>query len=245
MQVSIDKQFCGPLGSGNGGYSAGLFAQVIDGPASVTLHAPPPLQRPITVEPADGDGFVAQCDAVKIATVQPASVDISPPEIPGAPSVRLARERYIRENDPGHPFPHCFVCGVRREDGDGLRIFTGPIEGSEVNADYWTPADNFGDEDGFVRPEFVWSALDCPGGIALRTWPTMALLGRLGVEIKRRPKTGEQLLVAGWRTGQDGRKHFSSSALFDADGRVIAASNAVWIELHDSKMLERLKEENE
>jgi len=45
--IIINKRFCGPKNSANGGYAAGVFAQTIDGPAVVTLKSPPPLDTPI------------------------------------------------------------------------------------------------------------------------------------------------------------------------------------------------------
>ena len=41
--VVIEKRFCGPPNSGNGGYVCGLLAAHIEADAEVTLLAPPPL----------------------------------------------------------------------------------------------------------------------------------------------------------------------------------------------------------
>ena len=41
--VAIEKRFCGPPKSANGGYVCGLLASYIDGDAEITLLAPPPL----------------------------------------------------------------------------------------------------------------------------------------------------------------------------------------------------------
>jgi hypothetical protein len=52
----IPEQFNGPPGSANGGYTCGLVAGVLGGgPAEESLRSPPPLGRPLAVEPA-GDG---------------------------------------------------------------------------------------------------------------------------------------------------------------------------------------------
>jgi hypothetical protein len=48
--VVIDRRYCGPKNSANGGYAAGVFARVIDGPAEVTLKAPPRFDVPIAFE---------------------------------------------------------------------------------------------------------------------------------------------------------------------------------------------------
>jgi hypothetical protein len=48
----IAPRFCGPPGSGNGGYACGLVAASLGGQAEITLRAPPPLAAPMTVERA-------------------------------------------------------------------------------------------------------------------------------------------------------------------------------------------------
>ena len=45
----IASCFCGPPGSGNGGYTCGRIAGYVDGPVAVTLRRPPPLATPMTV----------------------------------------------------------------------------------------------------------------------------------------------------------------------------------------------------
>ena len=46
--VIIPSRFNGPPDSGNGGYSCGVLAAFIDGPARVRLHVPPPLDKSAT-----------------------------------------------------------------------------------------------------------------------------------------------------------------------------------------------------
>src|SRR5215467_13029017 len=46
----IPSRFCGPAGSGNGGYVCGRIAAYLHGPVTVTLRRPPPLDTPMTVE---------------------------------------------------------------------------------------------------------------------------------------------------------------------------------------------------
>ena len=244
-RVSIDQRFCGPRNSGNGGYSAGVFARIIDGPAEVMLKAPPPLDTPIDIRKAENDSYRAMRGDTLIASIGPATVSIDAPSLPDDNAIEAARNAFLNDAGGRHLLPHCFVCGNKRDEGDGLRIFAGPAPESPVNADTWTPDADLADEDGLVEPEYLWAALDCPGAFALRNGLRLALLGRFAVDIKRRPKAGEKLIVAAWRTGQEGRKHFSSSALYDQDRALVASANATWIELNDPKFLERLKQENE
>src|SRR5580692_6394852 len=53
----IAPRFCGPPGSGNGGYVCGRIAAYLCGPAQVTLRRPAPLATPLAVE-RDGGGSV-------------------------------------------------------------------------------------------------------------------------------------------------------------------------------------------
>ena len=52
--IMIDKRYCGPPNSGNGGYVCGRLARHIPGGAEVTLRAPPPLDKPLDVVATDG-----------------------------------------------------------------------------------------------------------------------------------------------------------------------------------------------
>ena len=131
-----------------------------------------------------------------------------------------------------------------RAPGDGLRIFSGPAPDSSVNADFWTPAEDLAGDDGLVRPEYLWAALDCPGAYALRVGRRMTLLGRFTAEIRRRPKPGERLIAAAWRAGEEGRKHYSDSVLLDENREIVAAANAVWIELNDPELMAKIAREN-
>src|SRR5580692_10861435 len=52
--LTIPSRFCGPSGIGNGGYVCGRIAAYVDGPATVTLRRPPPLDTPMAVERDEG-----------------------------------------------------------------------------------------------------------------------------------------------------------------------------------------------
>lgn len=242
IDVIIDKRFCGPKNSGNGGYCAGLFAQVIDGPAAVTLMSPPPLDMVITLRRNGAEAFDAVVGDRVIARIEPGTVTIDPPALPDSDAVSAAHDAFLSDANGEHQIPFCFVCGDRRAPGDGLRLFTGPAPDSPVNADFWTPGADLADDDGLIRSEILWAALDCPSAFALRLWPRLTLLGRHEVEIFRRPKQGERLIAAAWRERSDGRKHYASAVLLDEDREIIAAGNALWIELaEDSPILAQLQ----
>ena len=51
--IVIDKRYCGPPTSGNGGYVCGMLARNIRGAAEITLRAPPPLGRQLDIVAKD------------------------------------------------------------------------------------------------------------------------------------------------------------------------------------------------
>lgn len=241
--ITIPKRFCGPVASANGGYASGVFANYIDGPATVTLKAPPPLDTPMDVETLQhGKHIRVMNGPIEVADVKAATLDISPPIIPTPAELEAARDAYPSTEET-HPLPGCFVCGPGREKDDGLRIFAGIIPESDINADVWHPAQNLADDDGLVRAEFLWAALDCPSGWATRVpmADNLLLLGRFTAAIKRRPAPSEKIIAAAWATGHDGRKHHSQAALIDEHGETIAAAEATWLEINDPGFLKFLK----
>lgn len=232
MQPIIARRFRGPPASGNGGYSSGLAASFIDGPAEITLRTPPPLDTLLTVE-QDDDGVRLFHDG--ILTLEAHSRELAL-DLPEPLSLEEARAAELEPADlRDHVFPGCFVCGPERAHGDGLRIFSGPTqERPGTFAATWTPDDSLADNDGAVRAEFLWSALDCPSGWAAfggAPAGTPMLLGRLAGMLERTIPVGAPVVSMSWSIGADGRKHHAASALFTADGQPIARARATWIAL--------------
>ncbi|MGZ4399449.1 MAG: hypothetical protein ACXVYM_01100 [Gaiellaceae bacterium] len=225
----IDPRFNGPPASANGGYFSGLVAQRLAGPAQVTLHAPPPLGRPLVVESRGDRGLVVLDGGESIADVE--RLPELALELPDPIRPREAWE--ASERYPGfeqHVYPSCFVCGPERRFGDGLGIFAGPVRGRDLVASPWTPAGDLADEEGLVRPEFLWAAMDCPGAIAA-TWKGRdeTLLGRLAARVLERPRAGRLLVVLGWPLGEERRKRYVGTALYDEAGMPVAFARATWI----------------
>lgn len=57
------------------------------------------------------------------------------------------------------------------------------------------------------------------------------VLGRIRGQVARRPETGAPLIVAAWHLYDDGRKHGAATALFTAEGELLAQTEQLWIEL--------------
>ena len=222
----IAPRFCGPPGSGNGGYVCGRIAAYVDGPVAVTLRRPPPLDTPMAVE-RGGESSVRIHHGRTLIAEATSSPGSPAAEIPGPVSMAEAHAvagcaRYY--TDP--VFPDCFVCGMGRGPGDGLRIFPGPLAGRPLRAAPWTPDPSVTGAGGRVRPEVVWAALDCPSGIAAAE---AAGLARDTAILAVLPLAGDQCRVIAWPGGRDGRKLTAGSALLGPGGEVLAAARAVWL----------------
>jgi hypothetical protein len=227
-RVLIDERFCGPPHSANGGYTSALTAAPIEGPAEVTLRVPPPLGREMTLRQEGARVLLLDGD-VLVAEAEPTTVDLEVPEHVSFAQAARASELYPWRE--GAPYPTCFVCGVEREPGDGMRIFSGPVEGRALFAGPWTPDSTLAGADGTVRDEFVWAALDCPSGVVtdLLDDVGLLLLGRLAADLRRPVRAGEPHVVQAWVLGRDGRKLHTASAIRTGEGELCAVARAVWI----------------
>lgn len=233
-ELVIPSRFCGPDGSGNGGYVCGRIAAYADGPLTVTLRRPPPLAAPMTVEPADNGSLFVRHGGTLIAeaTVPPGPLAVKVPDPASLADARRSAGRARYFQDP--LYPRCFTCGPSRSPGDGLRVFPGPVPGRTLWAAPWTPDSSVAGQDGRVRPEVAWAALDCPGGIAAaehaRIGPETAIvLGQLTASLTTLPAPGDQCRVIAWPEGRDGRKLTAGSALLGPGGEVLAVARTVWV----------------
>ena len=73
LTILIPAQFNGPPGSANGGVSAGLAASRIDGPAEVSLRAPPPLDESMDMVKVE-DGYDIHHGDQLVMTAGPALI---------------------------------------------------------------------------------------------------------------------------------------------------------------------------
>ena len=229
--IIINKQFCGPPGSGNGGYVCGRLAHYIEGPAVVRLMVPPPLDKPLKVVAAD-DGVQLMDGDTMVGRARAGSPDIRIPASPGIESAKHCREHYAGFKH--HAFPGCFVCGTDRDDGDGLLVFAGPVNPDELFvACNWTPHESFCNDKGNLPEHLVWASLDCPSGWAfLSTGEDVALLGEYSVEVRADLHCGREYVLAGWEYERSGRKRLTGSAIYDTSGEPLAWARATWITIN-------------
>jgi len=235
-QLVIPSRMQGPPTSGNGGYVAGVLGHLINGAAEVTLRQPPPLETPLEVKQESHNEYTLCQGETVIAQAKPSDLAI---EIPYMPCLEEAVE--AAKHYPGfqaHHFPGCFVCGPDRAEGDGLRIFSGEIPGHHVHAAPWTPPADSSDDSGFVRPEFVWAALDCPGYFAAFAGQatTIALLGRITAQIDHSLPVDDTYISVGWQIETRKRKRTAGTAILSTTGLVHATATTVWIELQDKNV---------
>jgi hypothetical protein len=210
----------------------------------VTLRRPPPLGTPLSVRTEDGltvladerieDGTghgVTVADARLVAEVlepvDQVSADVAARAMLDYPGLR------------GHPFPTCFACGPDRAEGDGLRIFPGPVDGERsLVASVWVPHESHAESGDLIDAVHrcgagtTWAALDCVGG-----WSEQLLegrpyvLGRMTARVDALPVVGEPHVVVGRHLGREGRRSFTASTLYDADGRIVGAARHTWVQV--------------
>ncbi len=227
--VIIEPRFCGPPESGNGGYVCGIISNHADFLAEVSLRKPPPLNKSLTI--IDLDEKIQLLDGdILIAESIPGNLHIDVPVAPDFETAKRASKNFIAADT--HVFPTCFVCGPKR-GSDALRIFAGKVKDKNLVAAPWIPDASLVDENGNVRKEFHWAALDCPGYFAIADTPRKSVLGKMTAQIYHQVKPGDKCVVIGWPIKHDGRKHIAGTAIYTENGALCASAQAVWIDLKD------------
>ena len=229
-QIVIERRFRGPPDSANGGYACGIVAGFLGKTAEVTLRRPPPIERPLTLE-HNGERIALRDGETVIAEGMPATVEIDIPDPVSFSDAEEAAKSFVWLK-ANVPYPTCFVCGEQRAAGDGLRIFAGAVAGRDMVAAPWTPDASLAGENGAVRPEFVWSALDCPGAFAfIESADDMVLLGRLAARLIKPVQVSQRYVVIGWQLGGEGRKIYTGTALYSHTGTLHAFAKATWLKI--------------
>jgi hypothetical protein len=204
--LTIDRRYCGPPTSANGGYFAGRLAAYLDpvAPVVVTLRQPPPLDAQVDVADTADGGVRATFGGALVADARRCDDDLDPVE-----SVELAtRRRRRRATSATWPTPSRPASRAARRDRPrraGLR--PGPVPGLDhTTAAPWTPSPVIATDAGRVPPELVWAALDCPGGWTLDLVGRPAVLGRITAVVDALPEAGEPCVVTGRLVSQEGAR---------------------------------------
>ncbi len=231
--LTVESRFAGPPGSGNGGYTAGRLAGLVSGPGSpvrVTLRQPPPLDIAMEIGVA-GAAICLRHGKALVADAEPGRLEARSPPPVSVEAARSAQTSYAGRTD--HPFPGCFVCGTDRLPGDGLLLTPGLIAPGQT-ACGWRPdvslsANDAGRAGALVADEFVWAALDCPGGWASDLDARPLVLGRMTATCDVAPHVGEDYVVVGQLLDTQGRKTYTATALYDANSQLLARAEHTWI----------------
>jgi hypothetical protein len=221
----IPRRFNGPPSSANGGYAAGALVEAAElgAEASVQLRRPPPLETALDVVKSADRVELRHGDDV-VAVALPDGPDRWTAGLP----VTLAQARAAEPAYAGHrhhPFPTCFSCGPRRDDG--LGIFPGRVDDLRVAAS-WTPADDLA-VDGAVSVPVTWAALDCVGGWSSDLEHRPMVLASMSARIASPPEAGTPYVVVGTMVRSEGRKTWAATTMFDTDGQVVAQAEQLWI----------------
>jgi hypothetical protein len=231
-EIVIDPVFEGPPASAHGGYACGVLAPYLAADAEITLRKPVPLGTGLRLAPYDGGLTLLNEDDLVAEGASTQLEDRTPPP------PTFAEALAATASFPGlleHPFPNCVGCGTGRTDAVALRIFPGPLNGRQLVAAVWYPSSD-ATAGGFIRPEFAWAALDCPGGWAAIRYGRVdrpAVLGRMAARLLPRIMAQSAYIVVGWLEGVSGRKLAAGSALYSRDGVVQGFARQTWITLPD------------
>jgi hypothetical protein len=223
--IVVEERFAGLPNIGHGGYVAGVLASALEtNSAAVQMRRPVPPGRDLVIDVADDRAELRNGEKL-LAEAAPAELELDIP----AP-VTLADAVRASAHFPGHHhhmFPYCFACGPARHEGDGLRIFPGPVAGRELVAAPWLPPAEMADADGHVHSELVWAALDCPQLWALMTnvppeTPDRVVTAALETRIEQPVVATEPHIVTAWPIGRRGRTWQAGAAVFSAAGELRA-----------------------
>ncbi|GAC1589946.1 MAG: hypothetical protein NVS3B21_07060 [Acidimicrobiales bacterium] len=232
MQIDIPGRYAGPPAMGHGGYVSGLLAERTEGGVQVTLRRPIPLDVALDLDEVAPQHFVLRRGDELLVESEPARLELTVPPAPGWQQAVDSERASPSFWDEGGVHPVCFGCGANRLEGDGLRIFAGPVGevgGSHQVAAVWRPAADLADRSGQIERRWVVAALDCPGAFAYLTQGVRAgLLGRIVCEQVGPVVSGEQYVVTGWRVAEEGSKLIAGTALTNTSGVVVASARAVW-----------------
>ena len=250
QSLTIEAKFRGPPESGNGGYVAGSVAgrfkapvpAVADAAIEVTLRAPIPLDRPMSLLAPESDELQVVLGETLIVEARLTQLTLAVPTPPTFAAALAARDQSPSFHEGINPLllegtgfhPICFCCGADVAADAGLHVYAAPVPGFDGVAAAWRPHQSFADAAGLLPEPVIWAALDCPGQFAyfaagIRT----GMLGRMTGRVLKPVAADQDMVVIGWCLDVERSKHFAGTALFDQSGELCAYSKQVWIGRRD------------
>ncbi|WP_233414773.1 PaaI family thioesterase [Streptomyces sp. N35] len=234
--LTLPAHATGYPGVAFGGYVAGLLAARTGAEqVRVDFRAAVPVATGIVL--ADGpDGATAlrNGEGTDLVLAAPAELTVEVPEPPSwaeAEEGALEQVGFLRRNPP--PIRDCYGCGPDVLPGQGLKLLPGRVAGRPGQlAGAWVPDRELAGPDGTLPPEIVWSALDCPGGLAgmrIGRMPEGGVTARLTGTQLLPVRAGERHISYAWLLHREGRKTTVGVALTTAEGELCALGEALWI----------------
>jgi len=230
--ITIDPAYHGFEGAGHGGYTSGMAAKIAGGPVEVTIRRRIPVGEPMEVRRLEGGRIELRGAEGPILQAAPGEPRVELPTPVGPAEAEDAARRFLGYT--WTPSSTCLTCGTHRDEGEGLRVFPGPVAGRPgLVAAPWVPHPNFAGQDGLLPEEFVWAALDCPGAWALRGDPSepyrRTVTVQMTARVDRPVRAGEPHVVMAWPVPGRRRLLDAACAVIGPDGRVAAVATTVWL----------------
>ncbi|GAB2530353.1 PaaI family thioesterase [Nocardia heshunensis] len=220
-----------------GGHLAGLLAGRLDADTvRVDFRRPVTVDTPILLSrPESGRATLTTVEDTLLVEASPAALTLDPIPAPSWSEAKSALDAALAS--PSRRITDCYGCGAACPPGRGLRLFPWRVPGTEIMATAWTPDPGLADETGELPPEVVWSALDCPGGLAGFVFSRMGqgtFTAALTATQHAPVFAGADYISHAWVIARDGRKHTVGVALSTPDGDLCALAEALWIEPRES-----------
>jgi len=130
---------------------------------------------------------------------------------------------------------HCFVCGLDNPFGLHLRFYD--IGPGEVTAEITIP-NSYQGYPGVVHGGIVAAMLDEAAGRAHMGGdpPRFMFTARLEIQYRKNVPIGQPLRLVGLAGKTKGRTAASSSAIYDADGLLLAEAEALMVNVPDETL---------
>lgn len=215
-----------------GGYVAGMLADR-SGASTVRVdfRRPVAVSTPVVLSADDAHAALSAPDGTLLVEARPSVLTLAAPPAPSWSEAKAATETAL--SSPERVLTDCYGCGAACAPGRGLRLFSWSLPGRRMMTAAWTPDPGLAAENGELTAESVWSALDCPGGIAAFIHSDMArgaFTASLTATRLNPIYAGEDYISHAWPISHEGRKHTVGVALSTSGGELCALAEALWIE---------------